>query len=115
MGAGTRPQRQPDLDATHTYCHCEYMQMKEERLQVRIDAALKRQLEEAAEELGMTLSTFVLHAARGRATEIFAERAVVRLSPDAAAAFEEALNRPAQVNVRLWESLQRPNTIQWAD
>ncbi|VAZ75537.1 hypothetical protein LAUMK4_02522 [Mycobacterium persicum] len=33
------------------YCHCEYMtSMKDDRLQLRVDAAAKRRLEEAASE-----------------------------------------------------------------
>lgn len=91
------------------------MQTKDERLQVRIDTELKRHLEEAASEIGMTLSTFVLHAARERATEIFAQRAVIRLSPEAASAFDAALSRPAEINHRLSETLQRSRKVRWIE
>ena len=36
-------------------------------------------------------------------------------SPDAAAAFTEALNRPARVNERLAEALQRTAKFSWLD
>ena len=89
--------------------------MRDDRLQVRVDAAAKRKLEEAAAELGLSLSAFVLAAASRQAAEVLAERALIRLSPTAATAFTEALARPAQVNQRLADALARPSTITWLD
>lgn len=49
------------------------------------------------------------------AEEILAERSSIRLSPDAAAAFNEALERPAAVNERLARALRRERTFSWVD
>ncbi len=96
------------------YCHCEYMtSMKDDRLQLRVDAAAKRRLEEAAREAHLSVTAFVLQAANRAADDVLAERQAIRLSPDAAAAFTEALNRPAQVNERLAKALQRPTKFSW--
>ena len=98
------------------YCHCEYMtSMKDNRLQLRVDAASKRRLEEAASEAHLSVSAFVLQAASQAADNLLAERQTIRLSPDSAAAFAEALNRPAQVNERLAAALKRPAKFTWLD
>jgi uncharacterized protein (DUF1778 family) len=89
--------------------------MKDDRLQLRVDAAAKRRLEEAASEAHLTVTAFVLQAANRAADDVLAERQTVHLSPDAAAAFTEALNRPARVNERLAKTLQRPAKFTWLD
>jgi uncharacterized protein (DUF1778 family) len=89
--------------------------MKDDRLQLRVDAATKRRLEEAASEAHLSVSAFVLQAANRAAHDMLAERQTVHLSPDAATAFTEALNRPAQVNERLARALQRPTKFTWLD
>ncbi|MGW4370638.1 type II toxin -antitoxin system TacA 1-like antitoxin [Nocardia takedensis] len=91
------------------------MSVRDDRLQVRVDAVAKRRLEEAASEKRLSLSAFVLQAAQQQADAVLAERETIRLSPDAAAAYEEALSRPAQVNQRLAQSLQRPAKFTWLD
>ncbi|WP_412753948.1 DUF1778 domain-containing protein [Krasilnikovia sp. M28-CT-15] len=88
---------------------------RDDRLQVRVDAAAKRRLEAAASVAHLNLSTFVLQAARLMADQVLADREVIHLSPDAAAAFEEALTRPAQVNERLAAALERPAKFSWLD
>ncbi|BBX94999.1 hypothetical protein MLAC_02930 [Mycobacterium lacus] len=98
------------------YCHCKYMTaMKDERVQLRVDAVSKRRLEEAAREAHLSVSAFVLQAASQAADDLLAERQTIHLSPDAAAAFTEALNRPARVNERLAAALQRPQQFSWLD
>jgi uncharacterized protein (DUF1778 family) len=91
------------------------MSIRDDRLQVRIDATAKRRIEEAAAEVHLNLSAFVLQAAQERAEQILAERELIRLSPDAAAAFEAALSRPARVNEALRDTLQRPRKFSWLD
>lgn len=104
------------LDFCITYCHCEYMAvLRDDRLQVRVDATAKRRLEEAAMEAHLSLSAFVLQAAQQQADRLLSERRTVRLSPAAAAAFEEALARPAEVNQRLAQALQKPTNVTWLD
>jgi uncharacterized protein (DUF1778 family) len=89
--------------------------MKDDRLQLRVDAVSKRRLEEAASEAHLSVSAFVLQAASQAADDLLAERQTIHLSPDAAAAFTEALNRPARVNERLAAALQRPQKFSWLD
>ncbi|CAN5426200.1 hypothetical protein BH09ACT7_BH09ACT7_14620 [soil metagenome] len=89
--------------------------MKDDRLQLRVDAAAKRRLEEAAAEAHLSVTAFVLQAANRAADDVLAERQTVHLSPVAAAALTEALNRPAQVNERLAKAVQRPATFDWLD
>jgi uncharacterized protein (DUF1778 family) len=89
--------------------------MKDDRLQLRVDAVSKRRLEKAASEAHLTVSAFVLQAANRAADNVLAERQAIHLSPDAAAAFTEALNRPAQVSERLAIALRRPAKFTWLD
>lgn len=104
------------LDFQLVYCHCTYMtEAKADRLQLRIDEAAKRRLEEAAAVAHLSMSAFVLKAASDRADEVLAERALIPLSTSAAAAFAEALAAPAQLNERLAAALDRPMKVQWLD
>lgn len=82
---------------------------------MRVDASSKRRLEDAATEMHLSVSAFVLHAAQALANQVLAERQVIRLSPEAAVAFDEALARPAEVNDRLVAALQRPARFSWLD
>jgi uncharacterized protein (DUF1778 family) len=98
------------------YCHCEHMStVKEERLQIRIDPADKALLERAAAATHLNVSAFVVQAAASRAEEILAERSSIRLSAEAAVAFSEALERPAEVNDRLARALRRRRKFSWLD
>ena len=88
---------------------------KEDRLQIRVDPADKLLLERAAAASHLNVSAFVVQAAASKAEEVLAERSSVRLSVQAAAAFEEALERPAQVNDRLASALRRKRKFSWLD
>lgn len=89
--------------------------MKAERLQLRIDDESKRQLEEAAAAAHLTITSFVLQAAKQRADDVLADRALLRLSEPAAAGFSDALEAPAAVNAALLEALRRPVKVKWID
>jgi uncharacterized protein (DUF1778 family) len=89
--------------------------LKDERLQIRVDPADKALLERAAAATHLNVSAFVVQAAASRAEEILAERNSIRLSPQAAAAFSEALERPAKVNDRLAQALRRKRNFSWLD
>jgi uncharacterized protein (DUF1778 family) len=98
------------------YCHCEYMSpIKEERLQIRVGPADKALLERAAAASHLNVSAFVVQAAASKAEEVLAERLSIRLSPQAAAAFNEALERPAEVNDRLVKALRHRRKFSWLD
>lgn len=76
----------------------------------------RRQLwEMAAQASHLSLSTFVLQAARERAEELLADRVAVTLAPKAAAAFEIALQAPAEVSMRLADALRHPAKFSWLD
>ena len=89
--------------------------VKAERLQIRVDPAGKSLLERAAATAHLSVSAFVMQAAAARAEEILAERSSLRLSPEAAAAFSEALERPGEVNDRLAAALRRQRKFRWLD
>ena len=89
--------------------------LKEERLQIRVGPADKALLERAAAASHLNVSAFVVQAAATKAEEILAERSSVRLSPQAATAFTEALERPAEVNERLAQALRRKRNFSWLD
>ncbi|MEO6859381.1 MAG: DUF1778 domain-containing protein [Solirubrobacteraceae bacterium] len=104
------------IDKPLLYCHCEHMSMvKEERLQIRVGPADKALLERAAAASHLNVSAFVVQAAASKAEEILAERSSIRLSREAAIAFTEALERPAEVNDRLANAMQRKRTFSWLD
>jgi uncharacterized protein (DUF1778 family) len=104
------------LDNPLLYCHCEYMStIKEQRLQIRVGPTDKALLERAAAASHLNVSAFVVQAAASRAEEILAERSSIRLSSEAAVAFTEALERPAQVNDRLARALRRKRKFSWLD
>lgn len=89
--------------------------LKEDRLQIRVDPEEKRLLERAARASHQTVSAFVLQAAALQAEQVLADRTTISLSPEAAAAFNEALARPARVNERLAMALGRPQQFRWID
>jgi len=89
--------------------------VKAERLQIRVEPGQKEILERAAAAAHLNVSAFVLQAAAIQAEEILAERQRIRLAPEAAVAFTEALDRPADVNGRLADALRRPRKFNWLD
>jgi uncharacterized protein (DUF1778 family) len=89
--------------------------LKEERLQIRVGPSDKALLERAAAASHLNVSAFVVQAAAAKAEEILAERSSIRLSQQAALAFTEALERPAQVNDRLAQALRRKRKFSWLD
>lgn len=89
--------------------------VKAERLQIRVGPGEKAVLERAAAAAHLNVSAFVLQAAAFRAEEVLAERQSIGLTPQAAAAFTEALEGPANVNQRLADALRRPRKFAWLD
>ncbi|MBV9196652.1 MAG: DUF1778 domain-containing protein [Solirubrobacterales bacterium] len=89
--------------------------IKEERLQIRVGPGDKALLERAAAASHLNVSAFVVQAAASRAEEVLAERSSIRLSGEAARAFTEALERPAEVNERLASAMRRKRRFRWLD
>lgn len=88
---------------------------KDDRLQIRVGPGEKRLLERAAAATHVSVSAFVLQSAAAEAAHVLAERPLVELGPDAAAAFTAALDAPAGVNERLAAALGRPRKFRWLD
>jgi len=88
---------------------------KAERLQIRVDPTEKRLLERAAEVSHLSVSAFVLQSAAAQAAAVLADRQLIVLSAEAAAAFGEALEAPAAVNRRLATAMDRPRKFRWLD
>ncbi|MEJ7765771.1 MAG: DUF1778 domain-containing protein [Acidimicrobiales bacterium] len=89
--------------------------VKDDRLQIRVDPDAKRLLEEAAAAAHVSVSAFVLQAAAEQAENVLADRRLIQTSTDAAATLAEALRRPARVNDRLAAALDRPRAFSWLD
>lgn len=88
---------------------------KNDRLQIRVGPADKALLERAAAASHLNVSAFVVQAAASKAEDVLAERSSIRLSAQAAAAFTDALERPAEVNDRLAKALRRKRKFTWLD
>lgn len=89
--------------------------MHEDELQLGMDRSVMELLVRAALASHQSVSSFVLQAAAQRAEEVLVERAIIELSPDAAAAFTKALSAPGRVNERLADALSRPPGFVWAE
>lgn len=99
-----------------TYCQSKYVRdVKEDRLQIRVDPSSKRLLEEAAAAAHLSVSAFVVQAAARQAETVLAERQTIRLDPEAAEAFAEALAQPGRVSERLAETLTPRRAFSWLD
>ena len=98
------------------YCHRDAMAAtKDDRLQIRIGPAEKQLLERAAAASHLSVSAFVVQSAAANAAAVLAERPLIELNAEAAAAFSEALDAPATVNERLASALARPQKFRWLD
>jgi uncharacterized protein (DUF1778 family) len=72
------------------------MNVKAERLHLRLDPAQKALLEAASAASGDSVSTFVLAAATEAAASVLADRRAFVLAEDAWRVFDEALSGPAR-------------------
>ena len=69
---------------------------KDQRLNIRASAEVKRLVEEAARATHMTASAFILQAALRSAQDVIADQTRFVLDPDQWSAFTAVLNRPAR-------------------
>jgi uncharacterized protein (DUF1778 family) len=79
---------------------------KRDTLNLRIKPEDRSMIERAAQVRGKTRTDFVLDAARAAAEEALLEQAVIRVAPEAYAAFLERLDAPVQSNERLRKTLR---------
>lgn len=84
---------------------------KEDRLELRIDAADRRLLDEAAAASGMSTSAFVLAHATTAAQIALADRTTFRLPDERWDAFMALLERPARSDPDLVAFLARPSIL----
>ncbi len=81
---------------------------KTERLNLRVEPKLRSLLERAAGLSRLSMSTFVLEAARISAEQRLADQERFTLPPDRFKAFLEALERPPREIPRLRQLLSEP-------
>jgi uncharacterized protein (DUF1778 family) len=81
---------------------------KTARVNLRVAPADDILLRQAAELLGETLSEFLIESGRERAERVVADRTRFVLDEAAWSAFNEALDRPAEVKPELRDLFARP-------
>jgi len=79
---------------------------RRDTLNLRIPPAERNLIDRAAESAGKTRTDFILEAARRAAEEALLDRALMVVSPEAYEEFLKRLNRPAQPNERLRQTMQ---------
>ncbi len=82
---------------------------KDQRLNIRASAEVKRLVEEAARATHMTASAFVLQAALRSAQDVLADQTRFILAPDQWSAFTAVLNRPAREIGALGQAASKPS------
>jgi uncharacterized protein (DUF1778 family) len=81
---------------------------KTARINLRVTPADDALLRQAAELVGETLSEFLIESGRERAEMLVADRTRFVLDEAALTAFNEALDRPAEIKPELRELVARP-------
>ncbi len=79
---------------------------KRQTLNLRIRAEERALIDRAAQVLGKNRTEFILEASRRAAEEALLEQALLRVGPEAFAAFQARLDAPPQPNERLLQTLQ---------
>lgn len=74
---------------------------KDQRLEARVTAELKRTIAHAAHLAGRSITDFVLESVRKSAHETILEHEVIRLNGDESRAFVRALLHPPKPNAKL--------------
>src|SRR5438105_1019561 len=89
-----------DMDVVHS-------EKREVRLDLRIDPERKERLKRAAAIRRQTLTDFVLGTAEREAEAVLREEQTIALSPEASAAFVDALMHPPEPNDALRDAWRR--------
>jgi uncharacterized protein (DUF1778 family) len=79
---------------------------KRQTLNLRIKAEERDLIDRAARIAGKNRTEFILDASRHAAEETLLDQALLRLSPDAFAAFEARLDAPPAPNARLRKTMR---------
>jgi uncharacterized protein (DUF1778 family) len=86
--------------------------IKEERIEIRLAAAEKERIRQAALLCHQNVSEFVLRAVRSVADETLAEQTRFVLPEDQMMAFHAALDQPAKSIPRLREMFRKPSAFE---
>ena len=86
--------------------------VKEERIEIRLAAAEKERIRQAAVLCHQNVSEFVLRAVRTVADEALAEQTRFILPKDQMVAFYAALDQPAKSIPRLRELFRKPSVFE---
>lgn len=84
---------------------------KSERIDVRASSSVKQLLQEAARSCHKNVSEFLLDAGITAANQTLADRRHFVLDDEKWAAFQQALDRPAQAKPRLEKLLTEPGVL----
>ena len=82
-------------------------ELKKERLDVRLPAAAKCQIEKAAELQGRTVSDFVVAAALSQASQVIEQQMVLKLCLEDSMALAEAFINEPEPNKKALEAARR--------
>ena len=82
-------------------------ELKKERLDLRLPAAAKEQIERAAELQGRSLSDFVVAAALTQASQVIEQQMVIKLCLEDTIALAEAFVNEAEPNAKAIEAARR--------
>lgn len=85
--------------------------IKEERIEIRLAAAEKERIRQAAVLSHQNVSEFILRAVRTVADETLADQTRFVLPAEQMAAFHAALDRPPRSIPRLRELLKKPSVL----
>lgn len=83
---------------------------KEERIETRLPAEAKQQIEYAAELQGRSVSDFVVSAALEQASKVIEQLKIIRLSIDESFALSEAILNPTKPNAKAIAAARRYKT-----
>jgi uncharacterized protein (DUF1778 family) len=81
-------------------------ELKQEKLNMRINHEEKELIDRAAKILGKNRSDFILGAARREAQEIILEQTMIKVSAEAHTEFLRRLDEPPKINKRLQKTMQ---------
>ena len=81
--------------------------LKRDRIEARLQPAVKETIEEAANILGVTISSFVVESAQARALEVVQSYRRIKLSAEESAMFAAALVEPAAPSAALRRAMER--------
>lgn len=79
---------------------------KKERINLRLEASVKKLIERAAGFEGKTVGNFILNSALAQAKKTVHEHEVIALNADNAKSFLDALAAPIRFNTRLASAIE---------